>query len=81
MKPFRLHNRWRIFEKKGDFVLKYIDLVRKLQKEEKNDGYIVIIKSGIFFIGLGKDAIILNKLLNLKLICMREGLCKVGFQI
>ena len=61
--------------------MKYIDLVKNLQNSEKNKGYIVIIKSGIFFVGIGKDAIILNKLLNLKLICMKDNLCKVGFQI
>lgn len=58
--------------------MKYLDLVEKLQKE--NEGYIIIIKSGIFFIGVGKDAIILNEEIGLKLTCMKRGLCKVGFQ-
>ncbi|MCI8655798.1 MAG: hypothetical protein HFJ48_08110 [Clostridia bacterium] len=58
--------------------MKYLDLVEKLQKENK--GYIIIIKNGIFFIGVGKDAIILNKELDLKVTCMKSGMCKVGFQ-
>lgn len=58
--------------------MKYLDLVEKLQKE--NQGYIIIIKNGIFFIAIGKDAIILNEELELKLTCMKRGMCKVGFQ-
>ena len=59
--------------------MKYIELIEKLQKENKN--HIILMKNGIFFIAIGKDAIELNKLLDLQLTCMREGLCKVGFQI
>ncbi len=57
--------------------MKYLELVEKLQKE--NVGYIVLIKNGIFFVGVGKDAIILNEMLGLKLTCMKKGLCKVRF--
>ena len=60
--------------------MKYLELVEKLQKTSENQGSIVIIKNGKFFIGIGKDAIILNDLLGLKLTCMRNTLCKVGFQ-
>lgn len=60
--------------------MKYLELVKKLQNEKINDGHIVLIKNGIFFLGVGKDAIILNRLLKLKLICMKENMCKVGFQ-
>lgn len=60
--------------------MKYLDLVKKLQTDKVNEGTIVIIKNGIFFIAVGKDAIILSKMLKLKLICMKENLCKVGFQ-
>lgn len=59
--------------------MKYIELIEKLQKE--NENHIILMKNGIFFIAIGKDAIELNKLLDLQLTCMREGLCKVGFQI
>lgn len=59
--------------------MKFIERVEQLQKE--NEGSIVIIKNGIFFIGIGKDAIILNKILGLKLTCMKPELCKVGFLV
>ena len=60
--------------------MKYLELLESLQKSSENQGHIVMMKNGIFFIGIGKDAIILNKLLNLKCVCMKENLCKVGFQ-
>lgn len=59
--------------------MKYLDLVKKLQKE--NEGYIVLIKNGIFFIGVGKDAVVLNELLKLNVTCMKKQLCKVGFLV
>ncbi len=59
--------------------MKFIERVEQLQKE--NEGSIVIIKNGIFFIGVGKDAIILNRILGLKLTCMKPELCKVGFLV
>lgn len=58
--------------------MKYLELVEKLQRD--NQGYIVIIKNGIFFIAVGKDAIVLNEELGLKVTCMKSGMCKVGFQ-
>ena len=59
--------------------MKFLDIVKQLQL--KNYGYIVIIKNGIFFIGVGKDAILLNKILGLKLICLKTGICKAGFLV
>ena len=67
------------FNERGKYM-KYLDLVEKLQKAPENDGNIVMIKNGIFFVGVGKDAIILNNLLGLKLTCMKNELCKGGFQ-
>lgn len=63
----------------GEFKLKYTELLEKLQEENKD--HIILMKNGIFFVAIGRDAIELNKLLGLQLTCMREGLCKVGFQI
>ena len=59
--------------------MKYLDLLESLQRLPENAGHIVMMKNGIFFIGIGKDAVILNKLLNLKCVCMKEHLCKVRF--
>ncbi|MBR2745017.1 MAG: hypothetical protein IKE01_06990 [Clostridia bacterium] len=55
--------------------MKYTDLLEKLQKENKE--HIVLMKSGIFFVAIGKDALELNRLIGLKLTCMKEELCKV----
>lgn len=59
--------------------MKFLEIVKKLQL--KNHGYIVIVKNGIFFTGAGKDAILLNKILGLKLICLKTGMCKAGFLV
>jgi len=59
--------------------MKFIEKVEKLQKE--NEGTIILVKNGIFFIGVGKDAVILENLLHLKVTCMKPGTCKVGFPI
>ena len=57
--------------------MKFVEEVEKLQEE--NPGYLVLVKSGIFFVAIGKDAITLNETLGLKLTCMKKELCKVGF--
>jgi vacuolar-type H+-ATPase subunit I/STV1 len=52
-------------------------LVEELKLQ--NEGDVVLIKCGIFFIAIGEDAIILSDLLKLKLSCYRPEICKVGF--
>lgn len=47
--------------------------------QEKDKGYIVLINSGAFYIATGRDAILLNHILELKLSCMKKEVCKVGF--
>jgi len=59
--------------------MKFIERVEKLQKE--NEGTIILVKNDIFFVGIGKDAVILENLLRLKVTCMKPGICKVGFPI
>lgn len=59
--------------------MKFVQEIEKLQKE--NEGTIILAKNGIFFVSIGKDAIILNEELGLKLTCMRKELCKVGFLV
>ena len=59
--------------------MKFVEEVEKLQEE--NPGYLVLVKSGRFFVAIGKDAITLNETLGLKLTCMKKELCKVGFQV
>ena len=49
--------------------------------QEKNKGKIVFCNAGNFYIAIGKDAVILNKLLDLKVSCFKPEVCKVGFPI
>ena len=47
----------------------------------KNKGKIVLCNAGNFYIAIGKDAVLLNELLGLKLGCIKPEMCKVGFPI
>ena len=49
--------------------------------QKKNNGKIVICNMGNFYISIGKDAILLNSLINLKVSCFKQEICKVGFPI
>lgn len=57
--------------------MKFCRFVEWLQ--EKDKGYIILIDSGNFYIAIGKDAVLLNEKLDLKLSCMCKDICKVGF--
>lgn len=59
--------------------MKFCEEVEKLQRE--NEGSVILVKSGIFFVAIGKDAVILNRELDLQLTCMKKELCKVGFLV
>ena len=60
--------------------MKFGEMIKILQEKEKE--YIVLINCGSFYIARGKDAILLNKILNLKLTCMeKDTICKAGFPI
>ena len=47
----------------------------------KNKGKIVLCNAGNFYIAIGKDAVLLNDLLGLKLVCLKPEMCKIGFPI
>ena len=49
--------------------------------QEKNKGKIVLVNNGNFYIAIGKDAVALNNLLELKVTCLKPEVCKVGFPI
>ena len=57
----------------------FSQMMELLQK--KNHGKIVICNMGNFYISIGKDAILLNHLINLKVSCFKPEICKVGFPI
>lgn len=53
--------------------MKFLKVVKELQSKEENKEKIIIVKCGAFFVSIGKDAIILNKLFNLKLTCIKDS--------
>ena len=54
--------------------MKFNEIVEELQ--ERNKGYIVLVRNGIFFIAIGKDAVKIHEIFGLKPICFREKTCK-----
>ena len=42
---------------------------------------LVLVRSGIFFYGVGKDAVILTQNLGLNYCCMQKGLCKCAIPV
>ena len=57
--------------------MKFYEMIKILQN--KNNGRIVLCSNGGFYIAVGKDAIKMNEILNLKLTCHKNEVCKVGF--
>ncbi len=49
--------------------------------QDKNKGKIVLVNAGSFYIAIGKDAVLLNKILDFKVNCISQEICKVGFPI
>ncbi len=54
-------------------------MMKILQKRE--GGKIVICNLGNFYVAIGKDAILLNHLIGLKISCIKPKICKVGFPV
>ena len=57
--------------------MKFYEFILELQKLNKDK--VVFVKSGVFFNSIGRDAVILEKVLGLKRTCLTKGICKVGF--
>ena len=49
--------------------------------QKRNKGKIILCNAGNFYIAIGKDAVLLNNLIGLKLSCLKQEICKVGFPI
>lgn len=49
--------------------------------QRKNKGKIVICNAGSFYVAVGKDAVLLSNLSELKVTCFKTEVCKVGFPI
>lgn len=52
-------------------------MMELLQEKEKRS--IVLCNLGSFYVAVGKDAVLLNEILGLKVSCLKEEICKVGF--
>lgn len=54
--------------------MKFGEGIKKLK--EYNEGYIIMAKSGIFYVAIGNDAIVLQKEFELRPICFGKNICK-----
>lgn len=54
-------------------------MVELLQR--KDNGKIILVNSGSFYIARGRDAVLLHNILNLKVNCMKAEICKIGFPL
>ncbi len=59
--------------------MKYNEIVKKLQEENK--GKIVLVRNGIFYCGIGKDAVLMHEILGYGTICFKKGICKCGIPV
>ena len=57
----------------------FTKMMELLQK--RNKGTIIFCNAGNFYIAIGKDAVLLNNLIGLKISCLKQEICKVGFPI
>ena len=56
-------------------------IVEELQNAEENEGFLILIRCGVFFTGVGKDAIILTEKLGITNVCFSEGVCKSSIPV
>ena len=59
--------------------MKFNEGVIKMQ--EQNPGYILLVKNGIFYTALGKDAVVLSEEFGQKQTCGGNNICKCGINI
>ena len=60
------------------FVLSAQKMARKIKRGGEK---IVFCNMGNFYVAIGKDAVLLNELIDIKVSCFKEEVCKVGFPI
>ena len=56
-------------------------IVEELQQAQENEGFLVLIRCGVFFVGIGKDTVILAENFEITNICFAEGICKAGIPV
>lgn len=57
--------------------MKYSERIKFIKEHAEDE--IIITQAGNFYIAVGRDAVFLSKLLELKCTCFAKGMCKVGF--
>ena len=58
--------------------MKFIELLEQVKRLEENKRKIILAKCGAFFVAIGRDALILEQNVGLKLTCVRPKVCKIG---
>lgn len=61
--------------------MKYLEIVKKLQNLTCNLDVLVLVRSGVFFYGVGKDAIILTEHMGLNYCCIKNKICKCAIPV
>lgn len=61
--------------------MKFLEIVKEIQNLEENEGYLVLIRCGIFFDAIGKDEVILAEKFGFNPICSKEKLCKCAVPV
>lgn len=59
--------------------MKFYEKLKTIQQQNK--GKIILIRNGVFFIAVGKDAVLMHQILNLKTICFKENICKCAIPV
>ena len=49
--------------------------------KKKEEGKIVLVKLGTFYVAVEEDAVLLHKKVDLKCTCYKMNICKVGFPV
>ena len=57
--------------------MKFLEIVKKIQNLDENEGYLVLVRCGIFFDAIGKDGVILAERFGFSPICMKEKLKRI----
>lgn len=59
--------------------MKFYEIVQNIQKE--NEGYIILVRCGIFYNAIGKDAVFMQEKFGLGTICLKDHICKNGISV
>lgn len=62
-------------------IMKFLKIVEEIQNKPENIDYLVLIRCGIFFYGVGKDAVLLREQFGLNNICISKNICKCAIPV